>query len=136
MKVLALVLALVLARAAPAQDAATAPPPLQLEHRELVRRLRSRVRDGAIHYTGDRVVLDGKVQVWPAWFRIHVEATFARAGGRVRLHVEELLVSGRGMPGRRGDAEARLARLVDVESEAVRVLVRDGELEHGFDVAP
>ena len=94
------------------------------------------MRDGAISYAGDRIVIRGHVQVWPASFAVHVEATFARVDGCVRLHVEELLVSGRRMPGRRADAEARLARLVDVESEAVRVVVREGELEHGFDVAP
>lgn len=124
-----LVLALiVLAAFAFAADViAEDPPALVLDHQEIVARARSGgLRDASLTYPDDRAVLRGRVRYLGLWWPIRVEAVFVREGARVRMRALELFVRGRAMPARRGDADARIARLVDEESAAVRVEIRDG----------
>lgn len=122
------VAALLLVSAASACVADDAPPPpLVLEHAELVARARAGgLRDASIEGGAECAVLRGRVRYAWVWWPVRVEARFVRVTGRVRLRALELRVRGRSMQGRLADADARLARLVDEESSASRVEIRDG----------
>lgn len=102
------------------------PPPLVLEHGELVARMRKggvgaplvENRDGQLSVAG---------RVTPLSIPVRAGARFVRERGRVRLAVQEFSIRGAPRPDYQALADAKLARLVDVESAAARVVVmKDG----------
>lgn len=132
-----LVVALLLVSVASACVAEAAPPaPLVFDRAELVARARrGGLRDASIEEGEGCAAIRGRVRhlglLWP----VRMEALFVREGGRVRMKAFRLLVSGRVMGARLPDANARLERLVDVESAAARVEIRDGgRLVYGQEV--
>lgn len=91
-----------------------------------------------IDYTVDRVVFRTRFRAAVIWLDVRLEAAFARDGKRVHLVAQKLTAGGILQNGSRFDeAAARLARLVDVETEAdVVTIYRGGKVAYSQALAP
>lgn len=97
---------------------------LVLDHASLAARA-AKART-VITYEDDCVVLRTRVKYAFVFWAVRIECVFIREGSHVRLQARKLLVQGKSMPGRLAEADARVAQLVDVESSAAEVEIRQG----------
>lgn len=79
-----------------------------------------------ITYASECVVVRTRVKYAWVWWPVRVEAVFVSEAGHVRLKATRLVVSGKNMPQRLREADARVAKLVDVESSADVVEIYQG----------
>lgn len=91
-----------------------------------------------IDYTVDRVVFRTRFRAAVIWLDVRLEAVFQRDGKRVHLVAQRLTAGGINQNGSRFDeAAARLAKLVDVETEADHVeIYRGGKVAYSQEVKP
>lgn len=97
---------------------------LVLDHATL-ERTAAKARTTVTYETGV-VVLRTRVKYAWVWWPVRVEAVFVREDGHIRLKATKLVVSGKSMPSRLKEADARVAKLVDVASDADIVEVYQG----------